>query len=393
MFQQLLRLPLIYLPMDIPRPLIAPILALAVVAAGCGGSGGNHGAQMIIENPFEAAAQADGAPVAFELDGSFGVEDTPEEAILDFASSSAVDESGNVYLLDRDNRIVSFDPDGTLRWEMTAQGEGPGELNRPWGMVMGPDDLLYVNNQSATRLDMYDLDGSHVGAISPETFGHQRFSLIGFPNDSTAVGTVFEPGRLGTRIVVVDAEGEWTVRNEMMIDQTGDIKMPEGMSGAPTVELYEDQLAVTNVTRYEITLMSLEGDTLRMIRRDVPDYLRPGFHRSGNSVSMRMFSNTSAPINLPTGHRLVQARWPTNVDDPDGYTAAGMSGTPPEVEYHRTLDLYDADWNLVYSIRGDEHEELSLGSPALVDRNGFLYTTRSTPWPRLDRNSIKSVNK
>lgn len=374
---------------------LIPVSAVAAVAAlaGCSSSDADDALALIVENPYEPTAQEDGAPVRFELDRSYGSEESPENQILEYARSPHVDGSGNVYLLDSDNRIVSFSPDGSLRWEFTAQGEGPGELNRPWGMMMGPDDLLYVNNQAATRIDVYDLDGEHIREISPETFGHQRFRLVGFANDSTAVGTVSEPGTLGAHIVVVDAGEDWRARNEIMVDQTGDLDMPDGMSGSPTVEVYDGRVAVTNVTRYEITLMELTGDTLRVIRRDVPDYTRPGFHSSGNSISMRMFSSTSTPIDLPTGHRLVQASWPVNVDDPDAYTAASMSGNPPEIEYHRTLDLYDENWNLVYSIRGDEYDELELGAPALVDEEGYLYASRSTPWPRLDRYSITSVNE
>lgn len=374
---------------------LLPLLAfiIAALTTGCGSDNESDVMPLIVENSFEGLHQDDGLPLSFEIDRTFGAEEEPAIEILQGVRSASVDADGNVYILDGQNRIVSFDADGSFRWEMAEQGEGPGELNRSWGMVQGPDGLLYVNNQTSTRIDIYDQDGDHVDEIRPESFGHQRFSLTGFPNDSTAAGTVFERGTLGTRIVVLDTGAEWTVRNEVVIDQTGDLDIPEGMSGSPSVELFEDVLAVTNVLRYEVALLDLSGDTLRIIRRDVQDFTRPGFHADDNMISMRMFSSTSTPFVLPTGHRMITARWPANVSDPDAVTSAAMAGNPPEIETINTVDIYDDEWNLLYSVQGDEEEDLALGSPVTVDEEGFLYASRSTPWPQLVRYRIRSMSE
>jgi len=369
------------------------VFVLAAMITGCGADQDTDEQPLIFENSFEASRQDAGMPLSFEIDQTFGAEEEPAIEILQGVRSASIDGDGNVYILDGQNRIVSFDADGSFRWEMADQGEGPGELNRSWGMVLGPDGLVYVNNQASTRIDVYDLNGDHGEEIRPESFGHQRFSLTGFPDDSTAVGTVFERGTLGTRIVVLDTRPEWTVRNEVVIDQTGDLEMPEGMSAGPSVELHDGMLAVTNVQRYEITLMDLAGDTLRIIRREVADYTRPGFHSDDNMISMRMFSSTSTPFVLPTGHRIITARWPTNVSDPDAVTAAGMSDNPPDIETTRTVDIYDENWKLLYSVQGDEQEELALGSPEFIDADGFLYASRSRPYPQLVRYRIETVSE
>jgi hypothetical protein len=73
------------------------------------------------------------------------------------------------------------------------------------------------------------------------------------------------------------------------------------------------------------------------------------------------------------------------VDDPDAVASAAFSGNLPEIETHNALDLYDENWRLVYSIHGDELEDLSLGAPVFVSPDGHLYTSQFRPWPRLVR--------
>ena len=71
-------------------------------------------------------------PFALELEQTFGAEEEPADSLLSFITGMAVDEAGNVYVVDRgDDRLVAFAPDGKLLWAGGRSGQGPGEFDGP----------------------------------------------------------------------------------------------------------------------------------------------------------------------------------------------------------------------------------------------------------------------
>lgn len=78
--------------------------------------------------------------------------------------SITLDANGRIYVADRENkRIQIFDPDGRYVTEWKG-----GDLGRPWGVQIGPDNLLYVadggdwepGSTPRSRVLVLDLDGT-----------------------------------------------------------------------------------------------------------------------------------------------------------------------------------------------------------------------------------------
>ncbi len=109
----------------------------------------------------------DTAPIQFELEQTFGVENEPEEAMLARLRGLVMDAEGRVYVLDHgNNRLVAFNPDGSLRWSAGREGEGPGEFSNAYGMAGDGDGRLYVSNQMNGRIDAWTTEGTFVESVN-----------------------------------------------------------------------------------------------------------------------------------------------------------------------------------------------------------------------------------
>jgi len=121
-----------------------PLVILAIcLLTGCSSSADNA-QSVIVNNPFDGRLES--APIELSVDQVFGAEEEPTREVLSRVRDVEVDPAGNVYVLG-DDRVVSFAPDGSFRWEINQQGDGPGELGRATGMALHPRGDLYVNNQ------------------------------------------------------------------------------------------------------------------------------------------------------------------------------------------------------------------------------------------------------
>ncbi|OGO13345.1 MAG: hypothetical protein A2Y93_01610 [Chloroflexi bacterium RBG_13_68_17] len=80
--------------------------------------------------------------------GMFGTYGTGETATAFWGPRSvAVDSQGRVYVSDTGNkRIVVFDRQGESVGSFGSAGYGPGQLNEPVGVAVGPDDTVYVDD-------------------------------------------------------------------------------------------------------------------------------------------------------------------------------------------------------------------------------------------------------
>ena len=99
------------------------------------------------------------------------------------SGSLAGDRSGGLYVIDRAGmRVLGYDREGSFAGSWGREGSGPGELQMPVGLGVGPGDTLWV------------LDGSN-----------QRITLLPTDSDAEPASIPFPPGSsmMGGRIIPV----------------------------------------------------------------------------------------------------------------------------------------------------------------------------------------------
>lgn len=374
--------------------LVSSALILSIV--GCGRSASDEAVGRIVDNPFHGPHQTDGRyRLEVEELATFGADEAPDEEVLTMASGVQFDEAGNVYFMDR-TRLVSFGPDGSLRWQTGREGEGPGEFNNAFGVVKTAQGDLLISNQSGQRFDFYDMNGTLLSSVTRDELALPGFPRpIAFLADSTVIFNSNVPGQMGARIMRVDAANNWALVDSFSVDLSDGGDVLAGMALGGNVGFVDDLVTMGHPARYEFLFHTLQGDTVRVVRRDVEDFTRPGFATFGSGgMGARMYSNLSLPVPLAGGYHLVRASWPTNIDDPNEHTRQSFAQeNPPDPINHRTFDVYDEDWQLLFSVENEEAEALnisSLGSAAVV-APGEFYITRTTPYPHVAHVRIRVV--
>ncbi|MEQ9104324.1 MAG: hypothetical protein RIE53_06460 [Rhodothermales bacterium] len=386
--------------MSIVRPFPAALLlgaaALLLSVTGCGrGTPATDGP--MVDNPFHGPHQSDGRyRLEVEELARFGADEAPDEEVLTSASGVQFDDAGNIYFMDR-TRLVSFGPDGSLRWETGREGEGPGEFNRAFGVIMTAQGALMISNQAGQRFDFYDLGGNLLSSVSRDALGLPGFPRpVAFLPDSTVLFNSSVPGMMGARVMRVDAANNWAMVDSFSVDLSDGGEVLAGMALGGNVGFVNDHVAIGHPSRYEFVLHTLEGDTVRVVRRDVADFTRPGFATFGSGgMGARVYSILSLPVPLEGGFQLVRASWPTNIDDPNEHTRQSFAQeNPPDPIIHHTFDVYDENWQLLFSVENEEAEALdisSLGSAAVV-APGEFYITRSSPYPHVAHVRIRVID-
>lgn len=81
------------------------------------------------------------------------------------ASDVAVDTSGRVFVSDGycNARIVVYDAAGQKVREWGRAGTGPGELELPHGIALGPDGNVYVADRENGRVQWFSAEGRYLG--------------------------------------------------------------------------------------------------------------------------------------------------------------------------------------------------------------------------------------
>ena len=125
-----------------------------------------------------------------------------------------------------------------------------------------------------------------------------------------------------------------------------------------------NRILVGTWERYLLRVYDDTGKLQRRVLRPV-DYLRrPGFAARGDQFAAISFGGLGAPIVMPTGHWIVVASWPTNVDDPNAYVELPPQQRPA-IQWSSSIDLF--------------------GRPWAVDNQGRLYTAIAQPFPQVRR--------
>lgn len=332
-------------------------------------------------------------PLKFELEQTFG----NNEGIM-FPSTyqligPVADDKGNVYVIDGQNgSLYSFDQNGNIRWKKGEKGKGPGDFQRPKGLVTD-GEYLYTANVSGSRIDQFDLEGNLINSNSLESLDLSFTTVEGFISDSLLVTTSTVWGKLGEKVIVLNTADELKKVSEFEIIVAPSIELGKGLSSGVSVQIVDSLIAAGNLRDYNIPFYNSNGNIVKTISRDFDKLVRPGYSNSTKRRTIRTFGGLGAPLLLPNGYYLTTLSWPINVDDPDQFLkkSANSSENTQRPIFKNSIDLYDMDGTLLYSLE-EEGRIPDIGTISFVDTKGNIYTKANEPFPQLRRYSL-TINK
>lgn len=145
------------------------ILALMVPIAGCGGENaratgegawvGEVSTEGNVTTVRNLAGSKWGGPAHLVEVGSIGVETGAPEYMLGSIRGFWVTDD-EIYVIDGQVPAVHvYDWDGVYLRDIGGPGQGPGEYERPSGVLVGDDGRVYVSDGGGDRINVYAHDG------------------------------------------------------------------------------------------------------------------------------------------------------------------------------------------------------------------------------------------
>lgn len=136
------------------------------------------------------------------------LEPEDENYMFNFPISVAVDENGNVFVLDsKESCIKKFDVWGKYLTRFGRAGQGPGELNHPMTIDCRQGKILVSSGTS--QFQLFDLDGKYIESFRLPQYQWFNLKLM---NEDTVVGFSFIPGGENTKenkvLNIYDTEGK-----------------------------------------------------------------------------------------------------------------------------------------------------------------------------------------
>ncbi len=278
--------------------------------------------------------EEDGIPVAMNPDHPVPAEDGPKEILFqeEFRIGSieedpnyifgafisfAVDEEGNVYVLDwREKSVRKFDDEGKFLFTFGGPGQGPGEFSSPEEIRYLPNGHLMVFEGESQRYSCFTKDGklARTGRFQklmfPPYFGLTNSNII-------ALNVLRESDKTVQTIGIFD-EGCGLVKALHRVERKPDQPWPRGDQDARAKRLAEvmsrvafrprnvlaldsgEDIYFAFTEKYEIKIFQPDGQMKSIIRTELPFF-------PVKEQDRRIFLNVRIPEDIST--------WGT-MDDP-----------------------------------------------------------------------------
>lgn len=322
---------------------------------------------VVVDNPAEGLwAPGEGWTVREELRIGSAMSEGP--ALFGQVAGVAVDAEDRIHVLDRQAKeIRTFGPDGAHIRTVGRDGGGPGEFRDPIGLVLSPDDGLWVVDARNARYAVFALDGEYRTAHRRNLSGYVMPWNGGFGRD----------GRFHEKTVYRDSEAlhHVVIRMDSALEPADTLQFPsydadqlelvtESSRMSASVPFASTQQRVWDprgflwsviTGDYTLTQISPDGDTLRVIRRGLEPVPVTAEEREDAIEGLEWFTRQ--------GGRLDPSRIPSekppiasfHVAD-DGHLWARL--TPAADEEGARYDVFDPEGRYL----GEVRSETSLGS-------------------------------
>lgn len=225
----------------------------------------------VVENPEEPKPPK-GIPTTLTLEEDFKIGDSEdEEEMIAQVTFFVVDENESIYALDwKANNIKVFDKNGKFVRTIAKQGQGPGEINFPSGLLITPENELIVEDAGNRRLAFFNLEGEFLrnDSVADKT----SLTNLVMDNKGNVLGRQFiiEEGDMSFEIRKFDKD----LNNLFTIDRipfTFRDPQKDKMNPFDFVQIYffdpDGQIYYGNPREYEIQIYSSEGKLKKKITK------------------------------------------------------------------------------------------------------------------------------
>ena len=226
---------------------------------------------VVVENPEKPKASI-GVPTQLILEEDFKIgESEVEEEMIAQVTFFVVDENESIYALDwKANNIKVFDKNGTFVRPIAKQGQGPGEINFPSGLLITPDNELMIEDAGNRRLAYFTLDGEFLRNVS--VANKTSLTNLVMDNEGNYLGRQFivEEGNMFFEIRKFDKDLNSLFTIERIPFNLRD-PLKDKINVFDFVQIYlfdpKGQIYYGNPKEYEVQIFSPEGKLKKKITK------------------------------------------------------------------------------------------------------------------------------
>jgi sugar lactone lactonase YvrE len=133
------------------------------------------------------------------------------DGLFNFPTAIAVDQLGNVYVTDSNDRIQKFNGQGHFLTKWGSKGEADGQFYHPTGITVDQQGNVYVVDPGNSRIQKFDSQGRFLGKWgSPGIKDDQFYFIIGIASDLQ--GNVYITDIFNHRVEKFDGEGHYLTK-------------------------------------------------------------------------------------------------------------------------------------------------------------------------------------
>jgi hypothetical protein len=219
------------------------------------------------------------------LEEQWRVESDDEDVLLGLINDVLVDSAGLFYLLDSQLcQVHVFDPDGIYLHSLSREGEGPGEVRRPVGLLSLPDGEIGILQRMPGKIVLLDREGDPAGGVEPidkntstripmmfreATYRSGRLVIIGSTLRRGGGGlrpreflSVFDLGGV-EQVRILEKERQIDFQNPRYVEEQEDFVDRGRWAVDPAGTIY----AAPDRSKYRIEAYAPAGTLLRIIER------------------------------------------------------------------------------------------------------------------------------
>lgn len=348
-----------------------------------------EGTVEIITNPKYGAWQMmEEPPVGFKVVQTFGADQEPTEATLSHITDVFTDDSLNVYILDHEtNKLLSFTPDGELRWASGNEGRGPGDFENARSMAWDGKESIYIGNIHGMRIDRFDMQGNYLETLSvPEDLQKSLHGnkIVDFKDEKLFLFSGLD-AEFGGNFHLIEHRDSLHIVNSYEVNLTGNVDVPPGKHEFSSPAIFSDQIIIPDVKSYGLQVYDMDFKKQKVVTRDFSEIIRPGFYSDDQVNVMGTFSAFNEVLKFSSGYYLTSAYWVDGIQDPDQLLGDYLNGKIKGMEYHSTIDLFNSQWELLYSVEAERNINPEIGQPIHIDKKDHLYSFSFDPYPHLKK--------